>query len=137
MKRKEMIKQGVSKTRGPLQGSRAIAGVRPCFLCLETPEGNLVEGMSWLQGTFGNRFSRIVGGHGHVFQRRYKALLLEQAEWKVVVAMVFKQETSATNVWIAKHLNMGVSQAVSRYISIYRASKNEYEFRDLITRITE
>ena len=52
-------------------------------LCLETPEGNLVEGMRWLQGTFGNRFNRFVGGHGHVFQGRYKALLLEQGDWMV------------------------------------------------------
>ena len=46
-------------------------------LALETPKGNLVEGMRWLQGTFGNRFNRITGKHGHVFQGRYKALLVE------------------------------------------------------------
>jgi putative transposase len=46
-------------------------------LALETPQGNLVEGMRWLQATFANRFNRFRGEHGHVFQGRYKALLVE------------------------------------------------------------
>jgi putative transposase len=46
-------------------------------LCLETPEANLVEGMKWLQGTFANRFNRFRKVNGHVFQGRYKAILLE------------------------------------------------------------
>lgn len=46
-------------------------------LALETPKGNLVEGMRWLQGTFGNRFNKFTGESGHVFQGRYKALLVE------------------------------------------------------------
>jgi len=46
-------------------------------LCVETPEGNLVEGMKWLQSTFANRFNRFRKANGHVFQGRYKALLLD------------------------------------------------------------
>jgi len=46
-------------------------------LCLETPEGNLVEGMKWLQSTFANRFNRFRKANGHVFQGRYKAILLD------------------------------------------------------------
>ena len=46
-------------------------------LALETPKGNLVEGMRWLQGTFGNRFNKFTGERGHVFQGRYKALVVE------------------------------------------------------------
>jgi REP element-mobilizing transposase RayT len=49
-------------------------------LCLETPEGNLVDGMRWLQGTFGNRFNRFTGERGHLFQGRYKALLVGEGE---------------------------------------------------------
>ena len=48
-------------------------------LCLETPEANLVDGMRWLQSTFANRFNRFRGEQGHVFQGRYKALLLDEA----------------------------------------------------------
>lgn len=45
---------------------------------METPEGNLVEGMRWLQGTFGIRFNALRGERGHVFQSRYKSLVIEE-----------------------------------------------------------
>jgi REP element-mobilizing transposase RayT len=47
-------------------------------LALETPAGNLVTGMQWLQATFANRFNRLRGERGHLFQGRYKALLVEE-----------------------------------------------------------
>jgi len=47
-------------------------------LALETPTGNLVTGMQWLQATYANRFNRLRREHGHVFQGRYKALLVEE-----------------------------------------------------------
>lgn len=47
-------------------------------LALQTPEANLVEGMKWLQSTFATRFNRFHGERGHVFQGRYKSLLLEE-----------------------------------------------------------
>lgn len=49
-------------------------------LALETPQGNLVAGMQWLQATFANRFNRLRGERGHLFQGRYKALLVEEGE---------------------------------------------------------
>ena len=49
-------------------------------LAIETPEGNLVAGMQWLQATFANKFNRLRGEHGHLFQGRYKSLLVEEGE---------------------------------------------------------
>lgn len=49
-------------------------------LALETPLGNLVAGMHWLQATFANRFNKLRGERGHLFQGRYKALLVEEGE---------------------------------------------------------
>ena len=49
-------------------------------LALSTPQANLVAGMCWLQGTFANRFNRFRGEHGHLFQDRYKSLLVEPGE---------------------------------------------------------
>ena len=46
-------------------------------LAIETPEPNLVEGMQWFQGTFAARFNRFRREHGHIFQGRYKALVVE------------------------------------------------------------
>lgn len=49
-------------------------------LALETPGGNLVAGMQWLQSTFANRFNKLRGERGHLFQGRYKSLLVEEGE---------------------------------------------------------
>lgn len=46
-------------------------------LALETPQANLVAGMRWLQSTYANRFNRLRQEHGHVFQGRYHAIVLE------------------------------------------------------------
>lgn len=49
-------------------------------LALETPQPNLVEGMHWLQSTLATRFNRLRKESGHLFQGRYHALLIENAE---------------------------------------------------------
>ena len=46
-------------------------------LLLETPEANLVSGMQWLQSTYTQRFNVRHREHGHLFQGRYKALLID------------------------------------------------------------
>ena len=46
-------------------------------LAVETPQPNLVDGMHWLQSTFAGRLLRFHGQHGHVFQGRYRSLLIE------------------------------------------------------------
>lgn len=46
-------------------------------LLLETPEGNLVAGMQWLQGTYTQRYNHRHGLHGHLFQGRYKAMVID------------------------------------------------------------
>ena len=43
-------------------------------LLLETPEGNLVDGMRWFQGTYTLRFNTRHRTGGHLFQGRYKAV---------------------------------------------------------------
>ena len=46
-------------------------------LLVETPEPNLVAGMKWFQGTYTQRFNRRHRESGHLFQGRYKALVVE------------------------------------------------------------
>jgi len=46
-------------------------------LAVETPQANLVEGMRWLQGTFSVRFNRLRQERGHLFQGRYKSLVVD------------------------------------------------------------
>jgi REP element-mobilizing transposase RayT len=49
-------------------------------LALKTPEANLVVGMQWLQATFASRFNHFRKEAGHLFQGRYKALVIEDGD---------------------------------------------------------
>lgn len=49
-------------------------------LLLETPEANLVAGMKWLQTTYTARFNARHRLCGHLFQGRYKALVIDPEE---------------------------------------------------------
>ena len=64
---------------------------------------------------------------------------IESAKWKILIAAVLKCKTSATSVWIADKLNMGVAHAVSRYTSIFKQEKRDHEapLKKLISRITK
>jgi len=55
-------------------------------LLLETPEPNLVDGMRWLQSTYTQRFNARHKQWGHLFQGRYKALLVDDGEYFTAVA---------------------------------------------------
>lgn len=46
-------------------------------LCLGTPMGNLSAGMRWLQATYALRFNGFRAELGHLFQRRFKSLIVE------------------------------------------------------------
>ena len=46
-------------------------------MLLETPGGNLVDGMKWLQGAFTQRMNAMNRTWGHLFQGRYKAKVIE------------------------------------------------------------
>lgn len=49
-------------------------------LLLETPEANLCAGMKWLQGVYTIRHNARHKQRGHVFQGRYKAVLVDGAD---------------------------------------------------------
>ena len=47
-------------------------------LVVETPDANLSQGMRQLNGVYTVRFNRKRGRVGHLFQRRYKAILVDK-----------------------------------------------------------
>lgn len=47
-------------------------------LLLETPEANLVAGMTWFQGTYTQRINAMFHRRGHLFQGRYKAIPVQR-----------------------------------------------------------
>ncbi|RJQ48551.1 MAG: addiction module toxin RelE [Gammaproteobacteria bacterium] len=55
-------------------------------LLIETPEANLTQGMRQLNGVYTQRFNRRHGRVGHVFQGRYKAILVERDSYLLELA---------------------------------------------------
>jgi len=54
-------------------------------LFLRTPDANLSRAMHWLNATYTIRFNRRRRRHGHVFQGRYKSMLVaDTAHWSVL-----------------------------------------------------
>lgn len=49
-------------------------------LAVSTPQANLVDGMRWLQGTFAARFNQLRRERGHLFQGRYKSLIVDPTD---------------------------------------------------------
>lgn len=49
-------------------------------LALETPQPNLSEGMRWLQSVFATRFNRFRKENGHIFQGRFKSIMVENGD---------------------------------------------------------
>lgn len=50
-------------------------------LAVETVNGNLSVGMQWLQSTFANKFNRLRSVNGHLFQGRFKSLIVDKDEY--------------------------------------------------------
>ncbi|USE36350.1 transposase [Endozoicomonas sp. SCSIO W0465] len=50
-------------------------------LVVETPDGNLSAGMRQLNGVYTTRFNRRYGRVGHLFQGRYKAILVDKSAY--------------------------------------------------------
>jgi putative transposase len=55
-------------------------------LLIETPEANLAKGMRQLNGVYTQGFNRLHGRVGHVFQGRYKAILVERDSYLLELA---------------------------------------------------
>ena len=50
-------------------------------LMIETPEANLSTGMRQLNGVYTQRYNRRHGKRGHLFQGRYKAILVDKENY--------------------------------------------------------
>lgn len=66
--------------------SRLVPDEQPYHLLIETPETNLAQGMRQLNGVYTQRFNRVHGRVGHVFQGRYKAILVERDSYLLELA---------------------------------------------------
>lgn len=89
-------------------------------LCIETPNADLVDGMHWLQSTFANRFSKFSGERGHVFQGRYKALLIEDDYGFLAVVDYIHLNPVRAGLIKVDELKNYTNSSFPRYFSKYR-----------------
>ena len=57
-------------------------------LLLSTPEPNLVDGMTWFQGTYTSRYNARHRKSGHLFGGRYKAVLVDDDAGEYLLAEI-------------------------------------------------
>lgn len=86
-------------------------------LLLETPETNLVDGMSWFQGSYTQRFNAMFKRRGHLYQGRYKAIPIA-TDPREGGLIYFRQVSSYIhlNPFRAKLCGQGCSSPLENYV---------------------
>ncbi|MFC1652472.1 hypothetical protein ACFL3F_02020 [Planctomycetota bacterium] len=87
-----------------------------------------------LQGPDAPRGKKILSFHGKT-QRDINGDP-KSADWKVMIAHFLKRHTAVTNAWLSRHLNMGVTAGVSRYIYIFEYKHKGRAYKRMIARIS-
>lgn len=65
-------------------------------LLVGTPEGNISEGMKWLNGSYGIWFNKKHDRCGHLFGERFHAVLIENGAWLMEVSVYVHMNCVAT-----------------------------------------
>src|ERR1035437_3085187 len=87
-------------------------------LLAETPQPNLSHGMRWLNGVYTQRFNRRHERVGHVFQGRFKSILVERDSYLLELARYI----------VLNPVRAGLANAPDRWCwSSYRATIGEQE----------
>ena len=85
-------------------------------LAVRTPQPNLSAGMQWLQATFATRFNRMRSERGHLFQGRFKALVLEnEGVWARVADYIHLNPLRA-GIVEAEHLAQFRWSSLGRFV---------------------
>jgi len=79
-------------------------------MLLETPEANLVDGMKWFQSTYAHRFNIRNKRVGHLFQGRYKALLIDVKSSTYFIAVSNYIHLNPARAGLLNHQNPNLSQ---------------------------
>jgi len=65
-------------------------------LLIETPDGNLSLGMRQLNGVYTQLFNKLHGRAGHLFQGRYKSILIQKDSHLLEVCRYVALNTGAS-----------------------------------------
>lgn len=93
-------------------------------LVLQTPEANLVTGMKWFQGTYTKRHNLRHKQWGHVFQGRYKSIVIDPSD-----AVYFRTACNYVHLNPVRARLAGPADTIS--LGEYRWSSSWYLLRQL------
>jgi hypothetical protein len=96
-------------------------------LLVETPDGNLSSGMRQLNGVYAQSFNRTHKRVGHVFQGRYKAILVEKESYLLELARYI-----VLNPVRAKMVLDPIEWPWSSYRAMNKKANKDRLFTDLI-----
>ena len=85
-------------------GTKSIQVARPLGILKDFAEANEI------------RWNRILEKCLTVMEKDPRGIRTDKksVHWKALIALFMKDNTSVSNVWLTKHLNMGIPQGVSR-----------------------
>ncbi|MDI1352276.1 MAG: transposase, partial [bacterium] len=89
-------------------------------LLIETPLGNISRGMQLLNGIYTQRFNRIHNRVGHVYQGRYKSILVEKERYLlelsryIVLNPVRAKIVARANDWIWSSYQTTIGQTLKQ-----------------------
>ncbi len=93
-------------------------------LLIETPDSNLSKGMRQLNGVYTQKFNRSHGRVGHVFQGRYKAILVEKESYLLELARYI----------VLNPVRAGMVRSVKNWPwSSYRATEGQVQAPSFLT----
>ena len=95
-------------------------------LLVETPEPNLVAGMKWLLGVFSQGWNRRRQRKGHVFQGRYKAVVVNGEEREVPLTELIKGYSLESDYRIKTSQTAEQARAAQEQFSRAQAMQQHY-----------
>lgn len=94
-------------------------------LLLGTPQGNISEGMKWVNGSYGIWYNRRHQREGHLFGERYKAVLVENGEWLLTASAYVHMNCVAT-----ESMGLGKKERAAQRLGVSRPpTVNEVDSR--------
>ena len=89
-------------------------------LVVETPEANLSSGMRQLNGIYTQRVNNMHGLGGHVYQGRYKAILIDKDNYLLELCRyVVLKPVRANLVELPEHWKWGSCKATAGVSKVY------------------
>lgn len=88
-------------------------------LMIETPEGNLSQGMRHLNGVYNQAYNRRHGLVGHLFQGRFKAILIEKDSYLLQLCRYIVQNPVAAHLTkTAREWQWSSYQATAGFVTV-------------------